>query len=261
MPDITQGLAIVGPGLIGTAAALAARRRWPQLDVRTVDKDQPLTGIGAARIVLLAAPVDAILETIPRLRGVIDPEALVIDTGSTKEVILKTAAAARIRQFVGGHPMAGGTSIAEARADLFDERPWFLVNPDAPVAVRRAVSFVEALGARAVVFDDHGQRHDRLMAAISHLPQVTASLLMTRVAQEVGAGDLQWAGNGLRDTTRLAGSSARMWQSVLSTNREHLAPLLRALSGDLASLADHLDDPEAITKLFEEARRARAALK
>jgi len=261
MPDITQGLAIVGPGLIGTSVGLAAKRRWPQLDVRTVDKDQPLNGIGTARIIVLAAPVDAIVEMIPRLPGVIDPQALVIDTGSTKQAILKAAAAAKIAQFVGGHPMAGGTSIAEARAELFDGRPWFLVNPEAPDVVRRAASFVDALGARPIVFEDHGQQHDRLMAAISHLPQVTASVLMATVARAVDAEYLCWAGAGLRDTTRLAASSAEMWQSILSANREHLAPLLKTLAADLSALADHLDDPDAIPKLFDEARKARAALK
>jgi prephenate dehydrogenase len=261
MPDITQGLAIVGPGLIGTSVALAAKRRWPQLDVRTVDKDQPLAAIGTARIIVLAAPVDAILEMIPRLPHVIDPQALVIDTGSTKQAILKAAADAKIAQFVGGHPMAGGTSVAEARAELFDDRPWFLVNPEAPTAVRRAASFVEALGARPVVFEDHGQQHDRLMAAISHLPQVTASVLMATVAQVVDAEHLRWAGGGLRDTTRLAASGAAMWQGILSTNREHLAPLLKTLAADLSALADHLDDPDTIAKLFDEARKGRAALK
>ena len=62
MPDTTQGLAIVGPGLIGTSIALAARRRWPDLQVRTIDKGEPLSAIGDALVVVLAAPVDAILE-------------------------------------------------------------------------------------------------------------------------------------------------------------------------------------------------------
>lgn len=260
MADITQGLAIVGPGLIGTSVALAAKRRWPHLDVRPVDKDQPLNAIGSARIVVLAAPVYAILEIIPRLSELLDPEALVIDTGSTKQAILKAASSAKITQFVGGHPMAGGTSITEAHAEMFDDRPWFLISPD-PAAMRRATAFVEALGARPVIFEDRGQEHDRLMAAISHLPQVTASVLMAQVLRAVGADQLQWAGQGLRDTTRLAGSSAAVWQSILSTNREQLKPLVKALAKDLSALADRLDDPGAIAELFDEARKGRAALK
>ena len=261
MPDTTQGLAIVGPGLIGTSVALAAKRKWPNLEIRAVDKGQSLNKIGGALVVVLAAPVNAILETIPQLPGVIAPEALVIDTGSTKRAIMKAAAAAGIRHFVGGHPMAGGTSLADASADLFDGRPWFLTNPDAPEAVLRASRLVEAFGAKPVVLSDHGEEHDRLMAAVSHLPQVTATALMAVVARAIGVENLQWAGSGLRDTTRLASSPAEVWQSVLASNSHELRPLMKYLASELASFADRLEDPAAVRKLFEEANRAKSALK
>ncbi len=261
MPDTTQGLAIVGPGLIGTSVALAAKRRWPDLQVRTIDKDQPLGAIGNALVVVLAAPVNAILNIIPNLPIVIAPEALVIDTGSTKHAIMKAAGAAKIQHFVGGHPMAGGTSVADARPDLFDGRPWFLTNPDSPDAVRRASRLVEALGAKPVVLADHGEEHDRLMAAVSQLPQVTSTVLMAVVARAVGADNLQWAGNGLRDTTRLASSTAEMWHSVLSTNSHELKPLMKYLASEIAALADRLEDPEAVRVMFDEANRAKSACK
>lgn len=261
MPDTTQGLAIVGPGLIGTSIALAARRRWPDLRVQTIDKGDSLSAIGRALVVVLSAPVHAILEAIPQLPLVIDPGALVLDTGSTKRDIMAAAAHAKIQHFVGGHPMAGGTTIADARADLFDGRAWFLTNPDAPDAVRRATKFVEALGATPVVLPDRGEEHDRLMAAVSHLPQVTATMLMTIVARAVGPDNLQWAGGGLRDTTRLASSQADVWQSVLASNSHELRPLLKYLASELASFADRLEDPEAVRKLFNEANRAKEACK
>ena len=261
MPDTTQGLAIVGPGLIGTSIALAARRRWPDLQVRTVNRGQSLSGIGTALVVVLAAPVDAILEVIPKLRLFIQPDALVIDTGSTKRAIMTAAAKANIQHFVGGHPMAGGTSIADAREDLFDGRPWFLANPDAPEAVQGASRFVEALGARPIVLPDHGEDHDRLMAAISHLPQITATTLMAVVARAVGADNLAWAGSGLRDTTRLAASPAATWESILASNSHELKPLLKYLASELATIADQLNDPEAVRKLFDEANRAKSSCK
>ena len=261
MPDTTQGLAIVGPGLIGTSVALAAKRRWPDLVIRAINKNQSLSAIGDALVIVLAAPVDAILESIPQLPLVIQPHALVMDTGSTKRAIMEAAAKAKIPQFVGGHPMAGGTSMADARADLFDDRPWFLTNPDAPEAVRRAAKFVEALGGKPVLLSDHGEEHDRLMAAISHLPQVTATMLMTVVARAIGANNLQWAGAGLRDTTRLAASPSTMWESVLASNKSELKPLLKYLASELSTFADRLDDPEAVKKLFEEANRAKTACK
>ena len=260
MPDTSRGLAIVGPGLIGTSVSLAAQRRWPTLQVRTVDLGEPLNKIGGALVVVLAAPVDAILTILPQLAAVADPQALVMDTGSTKRAIMVAAAMSGLRQFVGGHPMAGGTAgAAEARADLFDDKTWFLTNPDAPDAVRRAVKFVEALGARPVVLADHGEEHDRLMAALSHLPQVAASTLMAVVTRAVGEQNLQWAGKGLRDTTRLALSRPEMWQGILATNSAELKPLLKYYATELSLLADHLEDGEAVKRLFEEAAKAKAS--
>jgi prephenate dehydrogenase len=192
---------------------------------------------------------------------VIRPDTLVIDTGSTKREIMAAAAQAGIQHFVGGHPMAGGTAFADARADLFDGRPWFLSNPDAPDALRRATEFVEALGATPIILPDRGEEHDRLMAAVSHLPQVTATMLMAIVARAVGPDNLHWAGSGLRDTTRLAASHADVWQSILATNRRELSPLLKHLASELAAFADRLDDANAVAQLFDEANRAKASCK
>ena len=260
MPDTSRGLAIVGPGLIGRSIALAAERRWPALEIRTIDVGEPLTKVGGALVVVLAAPIDAILRILPALPAAVNAEALVMDTGSTKRAIMLAAATTGLRQFVGGHPMAGGTAGAGgARADLFDGRSWFLTNPDAPNAVRRAVKFVEALGAKPVVLSDRGEEHDRLMAAVSHLPQVAVSTLMAVVARAVGPQNLQWAGTGLRDTTRLAASRPDVWQSILATNSAELKPLLKYYASELSLIADRLEDPEAIAKLFDEAARAKGS--
>jgi prephenate dehydrogenase len=259
--DTSRGLAIVGPGLIGTSVALAAQRRWPALRITTIDHGEPLSKIGDALVVVLATPVDAILRLLPQLAGAIDQRALVVDTGSTKRAVMIAAAMSGIKHFVGGHPMAGGTlpGSSGARAELFDDAPWFLTNPDSPDAVQRAVKFVEALGARPIVLADHGEEHDRLMAAVSHLPQVVASTLMAVVTRVVGEQNLQWAGKGLRDTTRLAASRPEMWQSILSTNSEELKPLLKYFAAELAAFADRLEDPDAVKQLFDEAAKAKTA--
>ncbi len=261
MAETQPRLAIVGPGLIGTSVALAAARRWPGLEVRTVDRDEPLESIRESLVVVLAMPVEVIIQALPRLGALLHPQALVIDTGSTKRAIMAAAAAARLSQFVGGHPMAGGTGTgpSQARADLFDGQAWFLANPDAPEAVQRAVQFVEALGARPVVLADRGEEHDRLMAAVSHLPQLVASALMVTAARAVGDDHLKWAGKGLRDTTRLAGSQASVWHGVLASNSAEIKPLLRAMAAELMTLSDHLEDHDAIRKLFDEAARAKSS--
>lgn len=261
MPDTQPRLAIVGPGLIGTSVAMAAARRWPGLEVRTVDQGEPLETISDSLVVVLAMPVDVIIQTLPRLGALMHRQALIIDTGSTKRAVMAAAVAAGLSQFVGGHPMAGGTSTgpSDARADLFDGRAWFLTNPDAPDAVRRAVKFVEALGAKPIVLTDRGEEHDRLMAAVSHLPQLVASALMITAARAVGDDNLKWAGKGLRDTTRLASSQASVWQSVLASNSAEIKPLLRMMAADLVALSDQLDDREAIRKFFDEAVRAKSS--
>lgn len=260
MPDTSHGLAIVGPGLIGTSIALAAQRRWPTLQITTIDQGEPLSKIGDALVVVIATPVDVILKLLPQLAAAVNPKALIVDTGSTKRAVMVAAAMSGLRQFVGGHPMAGGTAGATgARAELFDDAPWFLTNPDAPDAVQRAVKFVEALGARPIVLADHGEEHDRLMAAVSHLPQVAASTLMAVVSRVVGQQNLQWAGKGLRDTTRLAASRPEMWQSILATNSAELKPLLKYYAAELAAFADKLEDPGAVKQLFEEASRAKSS--
>jgi prephenate dehydrogenase len=232
-------------------------RRVPQGRVTSLDRESDLVPLTAADTVVLAAPVDAILQLIPRLRALAPRALLLIDVGSTKSAIVREAARAGLDRFVGGHPMAGGTSTGpgEARADLFDGRPWFLVRGSAleePVA--RARRFVEALGGTPIEFSDHGEEHDRVVAAISHLPQVVATALLARVGEAVGRKGLAWAGNGLRDTTRLAASSPDTWRGILATNAAALAPLLRALAADVAAIADRLDEPGAVDQLFTRAR-------
>jgi prephenate dehydrogenase len=255
-------VAIIGAGLIGTSVALAARRADAKANVLTLDRGDSLDRIAGADLVVLATPVDVILEFIsnhaPRFR-----EVVVTDVGSTKRAIVAAARAAGLTQFVGGHPMAGAATAGPdgARADLFDGRAWFLVPDGAhTTAITRVSEFIGSLGARPVTFEDDGAEHDRVMAAVSHLPQVTASALMKVVVDAVGFDGLRWAGQGLRETTRLSSSPASVWHSSLATNAAELRPLLRQLSHDLARVADHLDDQAVVQQLFDRAAAARRAL-
>lgn len=262
MGTIVETLVVVGPGLIGTSVVLAAKRKWPALQTRTIDRSESLEVVSKADVLVLATPVDATIELLPQLRSLISHTALIIDAGSTKRAILQAAKAADLKAFIGGHPMAGGTTTgpAEARANLFDQMAWFLMNPDAPAGVMdRAVKFVEGLGARSIRMSDRGEAHDHMVAAVSHLPQVTASVLMTVVAGAVSKQELEMSGRGLRDTTRMASSPASMWQSVLATNRDEVGPMLKQVAARLNAIADRLDDPAAIKELFDAAARAKSS--
>jgi prephenate dehydrogenase len=254
-------LSIIGPGLIGTSVHLAARRAWPDAHVVEIDRGQSLSQVGGADVIVLAAPVDAIIGIIAR-HGMQFGDALVLDVGSTKRAIVAAAREAGMQYFVGGHPMAGAASSgpAAARADLFDGRPWFLVAGRAsPATVERARSFVESLGAKPVVLDDDGEEHDRVMAAVSHLPQVVASALIAMVGASSGSR-LEWAGWGLRDTTRLADSSADVWAGILASNADQIRPLLLTLADDLRTFAGRLDDPKVVRTLFASANEHRRRL-
>lgn len=256
-----MNLAIVGPGLIGRSVALAARRRFDRLAVVEIDAGDAIEAASNADLIVLAAPVGAILDLLRAPPSVLRGR-IVVDTGSTKKHIADAARASGLSHFVGGHPMAGASTSGPggARADLFDGAPWFLVpNGAAAEAVERVTSFVAALGAQPVVLDDDGSLHDEVMAAVSHLPQLVASVLMTAVADAAGSR-LAWAGPGLRDTTRLAESAGAVWAGVLSTNAAALAPLVRRVAGDLVTAADHLDDPAFVRALFDRARGARQRL-
>jgi len=268
-------IAVVGLGLIGMSIALAIRRA--QLDATLIGVDHlevarhprvvetfttstpALDAVADADLIIVATPVQAIIETLPRLAA-IAPGTVVTDAGSTKRAIMRAAQAAGLAQFVGGHPMAGSdrTGPDAARADLFDARPWFLIG--APAAVTEIGGFVRSLGATPVFMSDDGSEHDRTMAAISHLPQVVVSALMARVGETIGPDGLVYAGSGLRDTTRLAASEASVWQSVLATNADALQPLLLQLAADLQAIAGDLDDPASVRRLFGLANMFRRSL-
>jgi prephenate dehydrogenase len=255
-------VAIVGAGLIGTSVALAARRADAGARVVTLDRGDSLDGAAGADLVVLATPVEVIIDLLD-IASHRFPDVVITDVGSTKRLIVTAAREAGLSQFVGGHPMAGAASTgpAAARADLFDGRPWFLVPHGAGGdAVTRVREFVGSLGARPVTFDDDGAEHDRLMAAVSHLPQVTASALMKVVGEAAGTAGLQWAGEGLNDTTRLSAGAASVWRSILVTNAAELRPLLHRLAAELTTMANGLDDEAVVQQLFEAAGAYRRAL-
>jgi prephenate dehydrogenase len=191
------------------------------------------------------------IRLLPAIRPHLSPAALVTDTGSTKAAVVEAAAGLR---FIGGHPIAGGSTSGHgaASADLFAGRRWIL-TPTAGTAgadLARLTAFVETVGARVVLLD--AAEHDRILALVSHLPQLAVSALMHVVGSQAGAGGLALAGPGLRDSTRLAASAPDIWQDVQATNEANITAALDLLIGELARLRD---DPrgEALAAIFQSA--------
>jgi len=267
-------LVIAGLGLIGGSVALAAKRAYPELRLAGWDDNDVLDraldqGVvddvcrpaeaGGGDLVVLAAPPHAslfLIDSIPASQE----GPVVTDVVSVKRVVTEAAAARRLT-FVGGHPMAGSeqSGLAAARADLFVGRPWFLVDTGAGDAVNDAVeAFVNGLGARAEWIE--ADEHDRLMAALSHLPQVAASSLMAVAGRLAGESNLDLAGNGLRDTTRLAASRADLWGEIAAANAPELSRALTLLIDELARARDALDATNSLEQFFLTARRWRSKL-
>ncbi len=218
--------------------------------------------VEGAELVVLATPVSVIARQLGELRRYLASGTVVTDAGSTKRVVVDAARSAGTPLFVGGHPMGGAAvgGFANARHDLFVDRPWiFTPTAGTPVpAVERLSAFAQGLGARPVVMDAAG--HDRLLAAISHLPQVVASALMAVVGERADEAGLALAGGGLRDTTRLASSPASIWTDILASNADEIGPAIDALIGELQRIRNGLGDSRAAEDLFMRAQRWRERL-
>jgi prephenate dehydrogenase len=272
-------IGVVGLGLIGGSIALAARRTWPSALVIGVDcKDvleiamrrhaidvaaDDLGVLAEADLVILAAPVRQNIALLDRLDEYLKQPTVVTDTGSTKRAIVEAARALPGRfTFVGGHPLGGAArgGLEHARPDLFAGRPW-LLTPTSRVGrdpVEKLSAFARGLGATPRTMTPDG--HDRLLAYLSHLPQLTASALLQVIGDAVGEEGLGLAGRGLVDTTRLAASPPGIWQDVAATNGDEIRDALDALIAVLEALRDDLDQGQRLEAVFLASNRWRDAL-
>lgn len=278
-PPVFDKIAILGLGLIGGSLALAARRAWPRGLVIGVDEkavleqamvlqaidiaaDDPVV-IAEADVVVLAAPVRANIALLDELADHVTGSAVVTDVGSTKREIVAAARRLPARlTFIGGHPFAGAPrgGIAHARPDLFAGRPWLFTPADDRHgdALDRLQRFVTAIGAVPRVLPPAA--HDRLLAFLSHLPQLTASALMHVVGTAAGEDGLALTGRGLADTTRLASSPASIWRDICATNQDEVAAALDALILELQGLRDDLGSGDALGRTFDSAEEWRRRL-
>jgi cyclohexadieny/prephenate dehydrogenase len=242
-------LTILAPGLLGGSVAKAARihglaqrivlwARRPEARLALREQpwcdavaDTPEAAAAGAGLVVIAAPVDRIVPLIRQIAPHLAAGTIVTDVGSVKGEIcrLGQAAVGKSAHFVGAHPMAGSekTGWEHASAELFARRACFVTPlPETdPQATGAVVRFWRDLGCE--VTTEHPDKHDEIVAHISHLPQVLASTLCAFLARK----DPRWrnhSGGGLRDTTRIAGSDPALWRTILEQNRDEV---LRALAG------------------------------
>ena len=261
---------IVGSGLIGTSIGLGLVQRGVQVqmvdsDVKAQSLANDLVGgvsISNPDLVVLAMPTSQLAAVI-REENQLNPQSTFIDVGSVKnEVVLQVQTISGLsKRFLPTHPMAGREigGASSARADLFQGRSWILTpSADLDSASRQLVlELIEHLGATPIELS--ALDHDRAVARISHLPQIASSL----IAKQLTGTPPEWmelAGQGLRDTTRIAGSDESLWKEIIYSNRGELQQLLINLQNDVQSMIDSLDDPQQIAQLIAQGRIGKALI-
>ncbi|MFB6230104.1 MAG: prephenate dehydrogenase/arogenate dehydrogenase family protein [Salinibacter sp.] len=284
-------VAILGTGLIGGSLGLVWADRRPDLTIVGYDRPEvleraenrgaidakaaaPTTAVEDADLVVLAAPPAATLGLLDTIADSLPEGSLVTDVASIKQPVLDQAQDVLPEHvsFLGGHPMAGSEQSGIDHADplLFENAIYVLSLPDAVSEdvldgpLSPLVDLVDDTGARPFLLE--AERHDELVAAISHVPQLLAVALANLVASTEDEEDrdlaLQLAGGGFRDMTRIADSPFEMWRDVLVGNEGAIHDALSRFRRLLRELRNRLieGDMDALADTFEEAQTARASI-
>ncbi len=276
-------LAVLGVGLIGGSLARALRRagacghivgcgrrrehlqRAVALGVIDEGVEDPARAVQGADMVVLAVPLGAMAGILARIAPQLAADAVVTDAGSAKVAVIEAARRAlgpHFRRFVPGHPIAGTehSGVEASFAELFQGHRVILTP--VPETERESTARVAALwracGAQVVEMD--AARHDRLLAATSHLPHLLAYTLVDSLAAMDDRADLfQYAAGGFRDFTRIASSDPVMWRDICLANREAILAMLDRYTHALQALraAVAAGDGDALLELFARAKAAR----
>ncbi|QKE84712.1 prephenate dehydrogenase [Arthrobacter sp. NEB 688] len=251
---------VVGTGLIGASLGLALTRHGDDVTLEDAVPTHAALArdLGAGRLpgegeelapdlVVVAAPPDVtagcVLEALRRW-----PDAAVTDVASVKGAVLSAlrAAGADLTRYCGSHPMAGRerSGAVSGRHDLFDGRAWVVTPTDETRAEVLDLVTAVATAAGAAVRRLPPDAHDRAVAAVSHVPQLAASLVAARL-EDLDEPAVALAGQGLRDVTRIAASDPHLWTQILAGNAGAVRAVLAALADDLSAVVDSLGALEA----------------
>ena len=279
-------IALVGTGLIGGSIGLALRKLPdvgeviaydldPKSRDRAVERGAATLAAGTvadatadADLVFIAAPVGAIPDLAREVFVAAKPGAVVTDVGSTKSrlVVDIEKSIPEGVSFIGGHPMAGTEEegIEAADASIL-AGCWWILTPTSrvdPASYQTLHSLLGQIGARVMALD--ADKHDELMAIVSHLPHLTATTLMNLAAERGRdhAGLLSLAAGGFRDVTRVAASNPDIWLDICEENRDAIASVLEDFAGRIAELGELIrkEKRDDLQKRFLDARTARRNL-
>jgi len=274
-------VAIVGVGLIGGSIGRALRERKLAREVIGIGRRESRLnsaqelgaidrgtinlheGVANAQLVVVATPVDSIVDFVSQAAGASANRSLITDAGSTKREIVESVEALLVDRrdgprFVGSHPLAGDhrTGVEYSRGDLFEGRK-VVVTPTEEThraAVLEISGFWQSLGAEVVTMSP--AEHDAALAATSHLPHLIAAALALATPKEL----LPLAASGWRDTTRVAGGDAEMWRAIFASNRQDVLDALKRFdcwTGEIREMLA-LGQDERLQRLLERANWMKA---
>jgi prephenate dehydrogenase len=276
-------ITIIGTGLIGGSLGLALRKKKFAGRIVGCDREgtlekarmcgaidggsaNPGDAVHGSQVVVLAAPVLAIIDLIERVGPVLPAKALLTDVGSTKTAVveraLKVFGKHAAQKFLAGHPMAGKelSGVEFADADLFHNAVWFFTplpeqNLNHGVFAEFA-GWIDQIGARIAMLP--AEEHDRLCAWISHVPQMISTALAGALVEEFGseAPLLPAGGRALQEMTRISASPYSMWRDIAISNKENLEDALWKVEQRLAHIRENLATRELAAE-FEQAHQLR----
>ncbi|WP_175987504.1 prephenate dehydrogenase [Microbacterium tenebrionis] len=257
-PRLSGTVRVVGAGLLGASIGHALRAKGVDVVLADTSPAQLRLAIdyGAGRaardddspsLIVVSVPPDVTADVI-EAELTRYPDAVVTDVASVKLEPFRalTERGLDLTRYIGSHPLAGrerGGAIS-ARADLFIGRPWVVCRDEETRPADLALVEDLALDVGAMPLEMTPQEHDRSVALMSHVPQVVASLLAARLAT-ADEDALRLAGQGVRDTTRIAASAPELWVQILGANAEPVVDVLDALAADLKTVSDALREPGA----------------
>lgn len=284
MPNFEK-IAVVGVGLIGASLAAALKKAEPDLKITAVDRstetiqkaeklgiiDQGFTEIKDnlkdQDLIFIAVPVAAISTVIREIKEGSDSQQLLVDAGSTKKEIMLQAAEileGSFKIFIGGHPMAGShkSGIDWHDPDLFRDAPFILTpwldgeqqQEQKNELLQQLKVLIGKIGANVHLIS--AAEHDRCTAYLSHLPHLLSSVLVNLSQKQEFSGEFfELSGSGYQDMTRIAGSSAELWQDIILSNRKNLAELIEKYISELKELQQDIENNDQ-NKIYDFLARA-----
>lgn len=285
MPLINR-LAIIGVGLIGGSLARVLRDKGEVREVVGIGRGRdnleravelgvidryfqnPAEGVAGADMVFIATPVCTISDIVLQMAPFLSPGTIVTDGGSVKGGIVRECEAMLPAgvHFVGGHPIAGteNSGVEASFSSLYHGRRCILTPTlltDRP-ALEKVMRMWQLAGSDVVLMDV--AKHDRVVAAISHLPHMVAYSLVNAVGEYEGCNEniLKYSAGGFRDFTRIASSDPVMWRDIALQNRDSILEMMDLFSKDYARLREMVSkgDGEAMERFFKNSKEHRDAI-